>query len=108
MDAATQVLLGEYRGRGGIVVFLDVSLAHAAPRVGFSTSRPLLMGNPRAQWQKLMDVRREVYEQVSDLQVLTDTLPPRGVAAQIDASVAERRQPGRPTEAAANDDGSRA
>ncbi len=32
-------------------VFLDVSLATAAPRVGFNRDRPLLLGNPRAQWQ---------------------------------------------------------
>ena len=32
------------------VIFLDVSLATAAPRVGFNRDRPLLLGNPRAQW----------------------------------------------------------
>jgi shikimate kinase len=87
MDARTQGLLAEYRGRGGFVVFLDVSLSHAAPRVGFNTSRPLLMANPRAQWQALMDARRGVYEQVSDLRVLTDALTPQDLAEQIDAAV---------------------
>ena len=35
------------------IVFLDVSLAIAAARVGFNRDRPLLLGNPRAQWQEL-------------------------------------------------------
>ena len=41
-------------------VFLDVSLATAAPRVGFNRDRPLLLGNPRAQWQALSDNRRPI------------------------------------------------
>lgn len=89
MDARTQELLAQYRGSGGFVVFLDVSLTHAAPRVGFNTSRPLLMANPRAQWKALMEARRRVYEQVSDLRVLTDALTPQEIAEQIDAAVTE-------------------
>ena len=54
------------------MVFLDVSLAHAAPRVGFNQARPLLVGNPRAQWQSLMERRRPVYERVASLVVSTD------------------------------------
>lgn len=48
-----------------IVIFLDVSLATAAPRVGFNRDRPLLLGNPRAQWQSLSDVRRPIYEELA-------------------------------------------
>ena len=47
-------------------VFLDVSLATAAPRVGFNRDRPLLLGNPRAQWQALSDNRRPIYEKLAD------------------------------------------
>lgn len=47
---------------GAQVVFLDVSLAVAAPRIGFNRDRPLLLGNPRAQWQQLLDARRGTYE----------------------------------------------
>lgn len=88
LDTQTQAMLAEYRSRGGVVVFLDVSLAHAAPRVGFATSRPLLLGNPRAQWKALMEARRPVYEQVSTVRVLTDDTTPDQVAQQIDAAVA--------------------
>lgn len=83
LDPRTQEELARYVADGGTVVFLDVSLAHAAPRVGFNTARPLLLGNPRAQWQALMAARRPVYTQVSTLTVDTNTLRPRQVAATI-------------------------
>jgi len=56
------------------VVFLDVSLATAAPRVGFNRDRPLLLGNPRAQWQALSDQRRPIYEKLSTLSIKVDDM----------------------------------
>jgi len=91
LHADTQAALAEYRQGGGVVVFLDVSLAHAAPRVGFNQSRPLLLGNPRAQWQALMELRRPVYEQVATVRVLTDGLRPADVAVLIEQELAARR-----------------
>ena len=91
LDPATQSALAAYRGGGGTVVFLDVSLAHAAPRVGLNQSRPLLLGNPRARWQVLMAERRPVYEAVSTFTVLTDGLRPAAVAARIEAEFTARR-----------------
>ncbi|WP_136520031.1 shikimate kinase [Cellulomonas telluris] len=85
----TRAALAAYRAGGGVVVFLDVSLAHAAPRVGLNRSRPLLLGNPRAQWQALMDARRPVYEEVATLRVLTDGLRPADVAAAVEAALGE-------------------
>jgi len=83
MDPLTEEALQGYRADGGTVVFLDVSLAAATPRVGLNQSRPLLLGNPRKQWLELMEARRGVYERVSDLVVLTDNEAPRGIADQI-------------------------
>jgi shikimate kinase len=68
---------------GAPVIFLDVSLAAAAPRVGFNRDRPLLLGNPRAQWQELMNARRPVYESLAQHQVVTDKLTPTQAAAAI-------------------------
>ena len=65
------------------VVFLDVSLAGAAPRVGFNRDRPLLLGNPRAQWQELMNARRSIYESLAHHHVVTDKLTPNEAAKQI-------------------------
>jgi shikimate kinase len=83
MDPRTQEALARYAASGGVVVFLDVTLAHAAPRVGFNQSRPLLLGNPRAQWQALMERRRPVYREVATLVVSTDGRTPADVAREV-------------------------
>jgi len=93
LDPATQEALAGYVAAGGTVVFLDVSLAQAAPRVGFNQSRPLLLGNPRAQWQALMDARRPVYAGVATLRVDTDGRRPAQVAAEIQQALAGRGAP---------------
>ena len=82
------------------MVFLDVSLAHAAPRVGFNQARPLLLGNPRAQWQALMEARRPVYEAVASVRVSTDGLRPEAVAEIVEQHVhaAARPQEGSTTD----------
>jgi shikimate kinase len=48
------------------VVYLDISLATVAPRIGFNRERPLLLHNPRGQWQTLMEARRPIYESIAD------------------------------------------
>lgn len=65
------------------VVFLDVSISNAAPRVGFNKERPLLMGNPRQQWLQLMEKRREIYESLATRTVSTDNRKPNEVAHEI-------------------------
>jgi len=83
LDPGAQDALAAYAALGGVVVFLDVSLAHASPRVGFNQARPLSMGNPRSQWQKLMEARRPVYRQVATRVVDTDGRTPAEVAQEI-------------------------
>jgi shikimate kinase len=41
----------------------------AAPRVGFNRDRPLLLKNPRQQWQVLMDSRRPTYEELATISI---------------------------------------
>ncbi|KLN33373.1 MULTISPECIES: shikimate kinase [Cellulosimicrobium] len=89
LDEHTQTALAAYVAAGGAVVFLDVSLAHAAPRVGLNQSRPLLLGNPRARWAALMEARRPVYERVATLHVVTDARTPAQVAQEIRAHLAD-------------------
>jgi shikimate kinase len=48
------------------VVYLDISLATVAPRIGFNRDRPLLLHNPRGQWQTLMEARRPIYQSIAD------------------------------------------
>ena len=54
------------------VAWLDVGLASAMSRLEMNRSRPLLLGNVRAQWQHLADQRRPLYQEVADIVVLTD------------------------------------
>lgn len=64
-------------------IFLDVSLAIAAARVGFNRDRPLLLGNPRAQWQALNEVRRPVYERLATAVVKVEGSSVKELVAQI-------------------------
>ena len=65
------------------ICFLDVSLSSAAPRIGFNRDRPLLVGNPRAKWQELMNIRRPIYEALATLTVSTDSGTPSHIAQEI-------------------------
>lgn len=78
MDPVTALALA-----GRTVVFLDVGIADAAKRVGFNQSRPLLVVNPRAQWTRMMDLRRPTYERLASFTVQTAGLDPQDIAAEI-------------------------
>lgn len=65
------------------VIFLDVSISNAAPRVGFNRDRPLLLGNPRQQWIALMEKRRSTYEALAKARVSTDNKKPVEVVEEI-------------------------
>jgi shikimate kinase len=69
--------------RGHPVVFLNVGVADAARRVGLNRDRPLLLGNVRAQWLRLMEDRRPLYEEVATGTVDTDGLTPEQVVTRV-------------------------
>jgi shikimate kinase len=48
------------------VIYFDISLSSVAPRIGFNRDRPLLLNNPRGQWELLMQERRPIYESIAD------------------------------------------
>jgi shikimate kinase len=96
LEAAGVVVLGsgavmdplvEEALQGYTVAFLDVDVAHAARRLGFSRERPVGIGNPRAQWLRLMERRRPVYARVASTTVLTDDLAPEQVADRVAAAL---------------------
>jgi shikimate kinase len=68
LDTDTQAVLREMNR----VVYLEVSISNAAPRIGFNRDRPLLLGNPRQQWLALMEHRKPIYESLAKYQVSTD------------------------------------
>jgi len=78
MDPMTAAALA-----GHTVVFLDVGIADAARRVGFNNSRPLLAVNPRAQWTRMMDLRRPTYERLATFSVQTAGRSPQDIAIEI-------------------------
>ena len=65
------------------VVFIDVSIAQAATRIGFNKDRPLLLVNPRHQWISLMNDRRPIYEKLASQTISSDNQKPHEVAKQI-------------------------
>jgi shikimate kinase len=65
------------------VVYLDISLASAAPRVGFNRDRPLLLGNPRAQWQTLNEIRRPIYQSLASMSIEVDDMKVEEIVSQI-------------------------
>jgi shikimate kinase len=74
---------GLLRTSNAAVVYLDVSLATAAPRVGFNRDRPLLLNNPRGTWQELMDKRRPIYEALATHVVKVDERAPKDIVDEI-------------------------
>lgn len=68
---------------GAKVIFLDVSLAVAAPRIGFNRDRPLLLKNPRQQWQTLLDARRPIYESLSTYQIEVESRSVNQIVKEI-------------------------
>jgi shikimate kinase len=80
---AQEVLLSS----NSTIVFLDVSLATAAPRVGFNRDRPLLLGNPRAQWQALSDQRRPIYEKLATQSIKVDDMTVDEIVSIIESSL---------------------
>ncbi|MFY7813448.1 MAG: shikimate kinase, partial [Candidatus Nanopelagicaceae bacterium] len=66
-----------------LVVYLEVSISNAAPRVGFNTDRPLLVANPRQQWLQLFAQRKGLYEMLGKYRVSTDNKKPKSVAEEI-------------------------
>lgn len=60
------------RAISSYVIFLDISLSTVVPRIGFNRDRPLLLNNPRGQWQTLMEARRPIYEALADVKINVD------------------------------------
>lgn len=84
------------RASGAFIVYLKISLSQVSARVGFNQGRPLLMGNPRAQWQSLMNERAPIYEGVAtyicevDGKSVEEILAEVGIAYELRTKGADR------------------
>lgn len=82
MQPAIAEMLADHR-----VVFLDVTIAHAARRVGFDGSRPLLAVNPRTAWTTMMADRRPTYERLGTVRVDTGDRSPEQIVDDVRAAL---------------------
>ena len=80
LDSEVDKELSKLKSR---VIYLEVSISNAAPRVGFNKDRPLLAVNPRQQWMALMEKRRPIYERLAGHKVSTDNKMPSEVVKEI-------------------------
>lgn len=80
-DATRELLAGQE------VVYLEVAFPIVVKRAGIDASRPLLIGNPRAQLKRLLDQRVPVYEATGTHTVNTDHRSPAEVAEAIIAAL---------------------
>ena len=69
--------------RGHHVVFLDVDVAQALPRVGLSGVRPLLVGDAVGRFNALMLERRPIYEDLATMVVPTTDRRPQEIVEDI-------------------------
>jgi shikimate kinase len=68
----------------GTVVFLEASVDAQLKRTQATRNRPLLMnGDPRAVLERLMSIRRPLYEEIADIRIDTTGRDVRAVAADI-------------------------
>jgi shikimate kinase len=82
MHPDTQALL---RDCGALIVFLEVGIGQAAPRIGFNQDRPMLLINPRQTWLKLMEERLPIYQSLANVTFSTDSKKAQEVAEEIAA-----------------------
>lgn len=68
---------------GQPVVWLEVTLADAADRVGLATSRPVLVGNVRGKLMELLQERTPLYMEVARYRVSTHMKKPSEIAAEV-------------------------
>lgn len=68
---------------GQPVVWLEVTLADAADRVGLATSRPVLVGNVRGKLMELLQERTPLYAEVARHRVSTHMKKPSEIAVEV-------------------------
>ncbi len=87
LDAANRDRLA----KTGTVVYLETTIDTLVRRTRVTKTRPLLMADdPRAVFERLMTVRRPLYETAADLRIETTGRQVRAVAADIQQRLTQR------------------
>jgi shikimate kinase len=68
---------------GGTIVWLRADPTTLARRVGSGAGRPLLEGDVEGNLRRLYDQRRPLYEELADVVIDVDSIPPTAVVDQI-------------------------
>ena len=72
----------------GTVIYLEATIDAQLKRTQPSRNRPLLMnGDPRATLEKLMSIRRPLYESIADIRIETTGRQVAAVAADVRAAL---------------------
>jgi len=72
----------------GTVIYLEATIDAQLKRTKPSRNRPLLMnGDPRATLEKLMSIRRPLYESIADIRIETTGRQVAAVAADVRAAL---------------------
>ena len=75
----------------GIVVYLETTIDTLVRRTKAAKTRPLLIGDdPRAVLERMMSMRRPLYEEAADLRIETTGRQVRAVAADIQQRLGQR------------------
>ena len=75
----------------GTVIYLEATIDAQLKRTKPSRNRPLLMnGDPRATLEKLMSIRRPLYESIADIRIETTGRQVAAVAADVRAALDAR------------------
>jgi shikimate kinase len=78
----------ERLAQNGTVVYLEATIDAQLRRTQPSRNRPLLMnGDPRATLERLMSIRRPLYESIADIRVETTGRQVAAVAADVRAAL---------------------
>ena len=83
LDPDSQKLLAASKAKGTEIIYLHIELTTAVQRVGLNKDRPMLLLNPRQQWNSLMAARRHIYESLATQSFSTDGASAHDVAALI-------------------------
>lgn len=70
-------------GGRGIVVYLQASIEQLIQRTNKSQNRPLLVKDPRVAYEKMLQIREPLYQELADVTVDTDSFSAVSIGNKI-------------------------
>ncbi|RBQ00124.1 bifunctional shikimate kinase/3-dehydroquinate synthase [Bifidobacterium xylocopae] len=79
-----------YRGRGGVIIYLDADPDEAAARAAHGSKRPLLARDAIGRWKRLYEERRPIYESLATISLPSYGSSPKAMAGRLAEALNER------------------